>query len=73
MEDFNPDKYTIKFFKDEHEEIGCLDFSTGVLKFDGKAEESAKIFFEAILKDLVDEYLKNNSKKSKGKRSWFLK
>lgn len=39
--------YNVCFHKDGTT-IGTLDFSGGVLKFDGEAEESAKLFFNLI-------------------------
>lgn len=53
--------YTIRFFR-ENEEVGCLDFSDGTLKFSGQADEAARIFFEACLKQIVDQYLQDQRK-----------
>lgn len=38
---------TIKFFKDD-KTIGVLDFDDGVMRFEGEADESAHIFFDAF-------------------------
>ena len=49
---FKPD-YSIKFIfnKDNGTKvIGCLDFNSDKLKFEGDMEESAKIFMEYLLK-----------------------
>ena len=46
---FEPD-YTIKFNKDNGTKvIGCLDFNSDKLKFEGDMEKSAKIFMEYLL------------------------
>ena len=46
---FKPD-YSIKFHKDNgNKEIGCLDFNSDKLKFEGDMEESAKIFMDYLL------------------------
>lgn len=37
-------------FSHEGRKIGELDFSTGTMVFEGKAEESAKIFFDYVIK-----------------------
>ena len=37
---------TINFFNDNGTEVGCLDFNTSELKFEGKADESAQIFID---------------------------
>jgi len=39
------------------QEIGRLDWNYGVMKFNGNAEESARVFFE-WLKPYMDDYLK---------------
>lgn len=48
--------YNMAFHKDD-QEIGRMEWNDGVMKFTGKAEESAKVFFE-YLKPLMDDYLK---------------
>jgi len=58
--------YKMTFFRD-NEEIGKLDWEDGVLKFEGKAEESAKLLFD-FLKGLMDEYLKERRKKNDQQR-----
>ncbi len=55
--------YTIRFYSDENKEIGCIDFSEGVLKFTGEAEPSAQVFFEHVLKPLVDKYIRDENEK----------
>lgn len=46
---------TIAFHNDNSEQIGCLSWEDGVFKFEGKAEESAKVFF-----DWMNTFLKEN-------------
>jgi len=53
--------YNVGFF-DASSFVGELDWGTGVLKFKGSADKSARIFFEEELKKLVDEYIKEKSK-----------
>ncbi len=43
-----------------NETIGTLSFEKGKLVFEGDADKAAKIFFEQILKGMVDEYIKKN-------------
>lgn len=50
-------------FSQDGQDIGCLSWEDGVFKFEGKAEESAVIFFECFLKSLIDDYI--NSKLNK--------
>lgn len=50
-----PPSYSIiTFFNDKNETIGKLDWTDGIMKFEGEAEESAKIFFNYIFQ-LFDE------------------
>jgi len=44
-------------FHNEEKIVGKLDWSDGVLKFTGDAEESAKLLF-SFLKPMMDQYLK---------------
>jgi len=66
----NPKNYTMSFHKDD-EVIGTLDFNTGVMKFEGNADESAKVFIDFIAEHWADrlqqEYQKgiNASKETK--------
>lgn len=55
--------YEIKFYNKDNHEIGCLIFGGQTIKFEGKAEESAKRFFEMYLKGYVDTYIKRKLKK----------
>ena len=48
--------YNMTFYNEE-KMIGKLDWSDGVLKFTGDAEESAKLLFE-FLKPAMDQYMK---------------
>lgn len=52
--------YNMLFHKDD-KTIGKLDWNSGVLKFEGEIEESAKVFFE-FLKNSVDDYIKEQLK-----------
>jgi len=51
---YKPD-YNVTFHL-ENKEIGKLDWNDGVFKFSGKAEKSAKVFFDWV-KDHVDKYI----------------
>lgn len=59
-----PDEaYEIIFYNKDNKKIGCLTFARQIMKFEGRAEESAKRFFEMYLKGFVDEYIKRKLKK----------
>ena len=47
----------LTFVADGSKEVGTLDWSTGFLRFEGFAEESARIFFEYVLKAQIDQYI----------------
>ncbi len=49
-------------FDDKGKVIGELKIRNGKLHFEGKAEESAKLLFDA-LKGLVDDYIKQEKEK----------
>ena len=49
-------------FDDKGKVIGKLEIKNGKLHFEGKAEESAKLLFDAF-KGLVDDYISKNSGK----------
>jgi hypothetical protein len=50
--DLKPD-YNVEFHIDSRR-IGRLDFNSGVMAFEGDAEESAKIFFDALAEKFAD-------------------
>jgi len=50
--DLKPD-YNVVFHNGDHN-IGRLDFNGGVMVFEGDAEESAKIFFDALAEKFAD-------------------
>jgi hypothetical protein len=50
--DLKPD-YNVMFHNGDHN-IGRLDFNGGVMVFEGAAEESAKIFFDALAEKFAD-------------------
>ena len=50
---YNGNNAIINFYNDENKKLGELDFSGNVMKFEGNAEESAKIFFKYV-SDLFD-------------------
>jgi hypothetical protein len=50
--DLKPD-YNVVFHNGDHQ-VGRLDFNSGVLVFEGDAEESAKIFFDALAEKFAD-------------------
>ena len=59
-----PDEaYEITFYNKDNKKIGCLTFGRQTIKFTGKADESAKRFFEMYLKGFVDNYIKEKLKK----------
>ena len=60
ISEIEPD-YTLRMSNREGE-IGKLDWSSGTLKFTGKADESAKVFFD-FLKEYVDKYIEAKLKK----------
>lgn len=41
----------------DNKAVGTLSFDDGVLKFEGNADESARIFFDHFLKPMVDAYI----------------
>lgn len=49
---------TLVFSGDKPEEIGRLTWHGGSFKFTGKADRSARLFFDKYLKEIVDAYLK---------------
>ena len=50
--DLKPD-YNVVFHNGDHN-IGRLDFNGGVMVFEGDAEESAKVFFDALAEKFAD-------------------
>ena len=42
---------------DNNVEVGRIDIVDGTLKFTGKADEAAKMFFEHTLKNMCDNYI----------------
>jgi hypothetical protein len=50
--DLKPD-YNVEFHIDSRR-IGRLDFNSGVMVFEGDAEESAKVFFDALAEKFAD-------------------
>jgi len=48
-------------------EVGYLDWSTGFLKFEGFAEESARVFFENVLKAQIDQYIEHRMSEARRK------
>jgi len=42
--------------------LGRLRWPDGALQFEGNADESARVFFESVLKPLVDGYIATKSK-----------
>jgi hypothetical protein len=57
--------YNMRFYNNtacgDEQLIGELNWTTGELVFTGKAQESAKVFFD-YLKPYVDEYIKHKGK-----------
>ncbi len=56
--------YNITFHKDD-KNIGKLYWDDGVMKFEGKVEESAKVFWDYLLETMVNPYVKAKLAKSK--------
>ena len=57
-----PAPHVMTFHNEKGVEVGRLDFEKE-MKFTGNADESAKIFFDHILKGYVDDYIKEQIKK----------
>jgi hypothetical protein len=51
MGTFKPD-HVFRFFDVDQKEIGRLDFNGPTVKFEGNAEESAKLFFDLLVQYL---------------------
>ena len=45
------------------DDIGKITWEDGKMRFEGNAEESAKIFFDCFLKPMVDEYIESELNK----------
>ena len=54
------DSYNTVIFGDD---VGSLTWEDGKMRFEGNAEESAKIFFDYFLKPMVDGYIKSELNK----------
>lgn len=48
---FRPD--CITWCDKDNKQIGCLSWEDGVFKFEGKADESAKLFFDYIVNNFT--------------------
>ncbi|TET13405.1 hypothetical protein E3J84_00105 [Candidatus Aerophobetes bacterium] len=55
----------ITFHNKDNEEVGCLEFSGKKMIFKGKMEESAQVFFEWLLEQLVNPYIEKKLTKEK--------
>jgi hypothetical protein len=62
LSDLKPN-YNFVFHNGDHE-VGRLDFNSGVVVFEGDAEESAKIFFDALAEKFAD-HLKEEREKER--------
>lgn len=59
-------KYTIQFHgQNPSEVVGRIEIVNGEFQFVGIADESAKIFFEHVLKPMCDEYIRNEIEKKR--------
>lgn len=59
-------QYTIQFHgQDPREVVGRIEIVNGEFRFTGYANESAKIFFEQVLKPMCDEYIRNEIEKKR--------
>ena len=61
--DFKPN-YNVVFHNGDRQ-IGRLDFNGGVMVFEGDAEESAKIFFDALAEKFADRLKEEREKERK--------
>ncbi len=59
---FDPNPTASVIFYDEHEEVGVLSWENGHFTFKGKAEESARVFFD-FLKPLINAWIEKNCQK----------
>lgn len=50
---YQPTHPSITFKGKNQEDIGVLDWSSGVMKFTGDADESAQLFFDGIVKRYI--------------------
>lgn len=50
--------HSMIFNNKDMEEVGCLEFSEKKMIFKGKVEESAQVFFEWLLEQLINPYIK---------------
>ncbi len=55
--------YSMTFHKDD-KDIGKLYWDDGVMKFEGKLEESAKVFFDYLLGMLINPYVRTKLAKT---------
>jgi hypothetical protein len=54
--------HSLIIYGEENEELGRISWDKGYLEFTGRANESAKVFFESFLKSYVDQYIKERLK-----------
>lgn len=50
---YQPTYPSVIFKGKSQEDIGVLDWSSGVMKFTGDADESAQLFFDGIIKQYI--------------------
>ena len=62
--DLKISNYNFVFHNGDHE-VGRLDFNSGVMVFEGDAEESAKIFFDALAEKFADRLKEEREKERK--------
>ena len=55
--------YTMVFCN-EVEEVGKLDFSSGIMEFSGDIAESANVFFKYLKDVIIDPYMKKSQEKN---------
>lgn len=61
--DSTPVPTSVTFTNDGGEEVGRISIEKDGLKFTGKADKSARVFFDYFLKGIVDNYLKEKEDK----------
>lgn len=54
-----PPPTSVSFFGGDGKVVGTLSFGDDIMKFEGEADKSAKIFFEHYLKPIIDNYIRN--------------
>lgn len=51
----------LSFLNKQNKIVGKLDWSDGIMKFTGDADESGKVFFENMIKHYIKPYINQNT------------